>query len=328
MKKILTVVIPAYNVEKYLNKTLNSFLDDSILQDIEILIINDGSKDGTAKIALKMEEKYQGTIKLISKENGGHGSTINKGIELATGRYFKVVDGDDWVDTSEFVKLVVQLKSETADAVLTPFKKVHIDTNNEEVMSIPKLQHENPIEFNKIVGKLQNSLQIHSVMYKTEILKQIPAITENCFYVDQEFCLYPIKYVRTISFYEYNVYRYRVGTMEQSMNIKNMQKNRRMHETVIRDLLKYYYEWNEQGASKDFLKYRIAEMEDRQIQIILSMPISKAYKRELELFMEEMKKNGQDIYEQIRGKKAKIIRKIGIRSYGMMAVWQHIKRYK
>lgn len=328
MEKILTVVIPAYNVEKYLNKTINSFLEDSILQDIEILIINDGSKDGTAKIGSEMEEKYQGTIKLINKENGGHGSTINKGIELATGKFFKVVDGDDWVDTSEFVKMVVRLKSENADAVLMPFKKVHIDSNDEEIISMPASECENSIEFNKIAGKLQNSLQIHSVIYKTEILKQIPAITENCFYVDQEFCLYPIKYVRTISLYKYNVYRYRVGTMEQSMNIKNMQKNRKMHERVIRDLLEYYDEWNERGIKKEFLKYRIAEMEDRQIQIILSMPVSKVYKRELELFTEEMKENGKEIYEQIRGKKAKIIRKIGIRAYGMLAVWQHVKLYK
>ena len=106
MSKILTVVIPSYNVEQFLEKTVQSFLADEVIQDIEILIVNDGSKDRTKEIGQQFEEKYPQSIKLVDKENGGHGSTINKGLSIAAGKYFKVVDGDDWVDTQAFVNYV------------------------------------------------------------------------------------------------------------------------------------------------------------------------------------------------------------------------------
>ena len=99
MGKILSITIPSYNVEKYIDKCVQSMLVDSILDDIEILIVNDGSKDSTPEIAKGYVEKYPQTVRLIDKENGGHGSTINAGIREATGKYFKVVDGDDWLNT-------------------------------------------------------------------------------------------------------------------------------------------------------------------------------------------------------------------------------------
>ena len=95
MEKTLSIVIPAYNVEKFLNNTLDSFVEDSVLADIEVLIVDDGSKDKTAEIGNVYAQKYPNTFRVISKENGGHGSTINVGIREAVGKYFKVVDGDD-----------------------------------------------------------------------------------------------------------------------------------------------------------------------------------------------------------------------------------------
>ena len=115
----VSVIIPVYNVEKYLRQTLDSFLAEEILEEIEILIVDDGSKDKTAAIGKEYERKYPGTFRVISKENGGHGSTINRGIQEAKGRYFKVVDGDDWVNTADFVKLVKALKNCTAEYVVT-----------------------------------------------------------------------------------------------------------------------------------------------------------------------------------------------------------------
>lgn len=125
MEKILTVTIPSYNVEQYLRQTLDSFLAQEILEEIEVLIIDDGSKDHTAAIGKEYERKYPDTFRVISKKNGGHGSTINRGIQEASGRYFKVVDGDDWVNTEDFVKLVKALKSCTAEYVVTNYYEVN-----------------------------------------------------------------------------------------------------------------------------------------------------------------------------------------------------------
>ena len=118
MEKILTVTVPSYNVEKFLENTLDSFVDERVLDDIEVLIVDDGSKDKTAEIGRKYEEKYPDTFRVISKENGGHGSTINRGIGEAKGKYFKVVDGDDWVDQDGFAELIQRLKTCDADYVL------------------------------------------------------------------------------------------------------------------------------------------------------------------------------------------------------------------
>lgn len=110
MDKILTIVIPAYNVENYIEKTIESLIIPEILDDIEILIINDGSLDTTEQKALVYEEKYPDSIRIISKNNGGHGSAINCGIQNATGKYVKILDGDDWVDKIGIQKLVEKLK--------------------------------------------------------------------------------------------------------------------------------------------------------------------------------------------------------------------------
>ena len=106
MSKILSVVIPTYNMEKYLEKCLNSFIYNEGADELEVLIVNDGSKDNSVNIAKEFEKKYPNIFKVIDKENGGHGSTINAGLKVASGKYFKVVDADDWVETDELKKLI------------------------------------------------------------------------------------------------------------------------------------------------------------------------------------------------------------------------------
>lgn len=323
MEKILTIVVPAYNVEKYLYKTIRSFLSEEILNDLEIIIVNDGSSDGTARIANEFEKEHRETIRVINKKNGGHGSTINTGIKFANGNYFKVVDGDDWVETVELVKLVKKLKEEQSDIVLTPFKKVFVNSDQEQSVEILRLKDGERRQLKEVICGLKDSYQIHSITFKTDILRKIPKITEDCFYVDQEYCLYPLLYAETISFYDYNVYRYRMGSTEQSMNILNMQKRRNMHKQVILDLLNYYRKWMKTDSEKkEFLKYRIGKLEERQIQILLSLSISKVHKEELGEFLDEIRKWEPQIYKQIPGKKAWFIRTIGVKAYWFLAIWQ------
>ena len=95
MQKLLTISVAAYKVERYLPETLDSFLIPSVREQLEVLIINDGSGEAISEIAREYEKKYPQIFRLIEKENGGHGSTVNRGIEEAQGKYFKTVDGDD-----------------------------------------------------------------------------------------------------------------------------------------------------------------------------------------------------------------------------------------
>ena len=106
--KLITFAIPCYNSEEYMSKCIESLL--VCKDDIEIIIVDDGSKDKTAKIADDYQKKYPETIKAIHKENGGHGSGVNVGLENATGLYYKVVDSDDWVDKDALLKVIETIK--------------------------------------------------------------------------------------------------------------------------------------------------------------------------------------------------------------------------
>ena len=114
--KLLSVVVPSYNASKYLDFNLQSFLRPSVPEKLEVIVVDDGSTDDTARIADAYHEKYPETIKVIHKENGGHGSGINAGLRAATGKYFKVVDADDWVDHEALERLLDYIASFDAAA--------------------------------------------------------------------------------------------------------------------------------------------------------------------------------------------------------------------
>ena len=118
--KLLTFAIPCYNSEAYMEKCIESLLPGG--DDVEILIVDDGSHDRTAEIADAYEKKYPGIIRAIHQENGGHGEAVNTGIRNATGLYFKVVDSDDWVDLDAYRKILDKLREISGgDRVLDMF---------------------------------------------------------------------------------------------------------------------------------------------------------------------------------------------------------------
>ena len=130
--KALTILIPVYNTEKYIKRCLDSLIVSEIMDDIEILVVNDGGKDHSVEIIQKYVDSYPETVRLIDKENGGHGSTINAGIKEAKGKYFRVLDSDDWFNSTDFVKFVNRLKSEDADLVVCDYRKEHTYNSKSE----------------------------------------------------------------------------------------------------------------------------------------------------------------------------------------------------
>ena len=239
MEKVLTITIPSYNVEKYLNQTLDSFIQEEILADIEVLIVDDGSKDRTPLIGKAYEEKYPGTFRVISKENGGHGSTINRGIQEARGRYFKVVDGDDWVNTGDFVKLVNSLKTCEADYVVTNYYEVNDKTGEKTPKDYKELAGKEIWKFEEAAAVTQ--LSMHSLVIKTEILKKNHIrLDEHCFYVDVEYILYPVPYVKNVEFLDLYVYMYRLAVTTQSVSLQGYQRHMQNHIDVILHLTEFF----------------------------------------------------------------------------------------
>lgn len=262
--RLLSISIAAYNVEQYLEQTLKSFCIPDIMDKIEVLIIDDGSVDGTHLIAEKFQEEYPETFKYIKKDNGGHGSTVNKGIEISHGKYFKVVDGDDWVDREAFVRLVKYLETSDEDLVLTDFCRVG---NSGE-----KKKEEYFTQFEK--GRVYTtdniphfeSIAMHSICVKSEILKNNNIrLTEKCFYVDIEYVVYILSFINTIVYLPYDVYMYRYGTPNQSVNINNMCKNIWMREKISLGLAEYITEYN---GSMRFNKKRYELMKNKVVRMI------------------------------------------------------------
>ncbi len=309
MDKILTVVVPSYNVEATLSKTVDSFLDKSILDRIEIVIVNDGSEDKTAYIAENYAVTYPGIVRHAYKRNGGHGSAINRGLSIASGKYFKVVDGDDWVDTEEFVKFVHKLEDIDADVVFTPYNEVHITDNSIIRRAVSGVDFGKIYNIDEQLVAIGDCYQMHSVTFRTQLIKDKLAITEKCFYVDQEYILLPLKSARTICYLDNTIYQYRLGDTNQSVSIASKQKNRSMHKKVLDRLMSEYKDWSVcSDGLRTFLLRRFAGLAQIQVDIYLTMSDREQAKKEFMEFWKYLKKSYNVVYKSIEGRSAKVMR--------------------
>lgn len=283
MEKKLTISVAAYNVEKYLNKLLDSIIQSHRMDEIEVLVVNDGSKDATAKIAEEYHQKFPKDIILINKENGGHGSTINTGILNAKGKYFKVIDGDDWVDSEGLCQFLDRLQEENSDIIVSDYQEIYEDSGKIINKNYPMFEAYKVEDFNEVCNRV-NRLLFHAVFFKTEILQQhVIKIDENCFYVDSEYVMYPIPYVKKFVYYPINVYCYRLGDMGQSVSIQSLQKNIAMHLKVSKHLLEFYkiQEPKLESNVQIFLKSSVTMVNNKTIETLMSFPCRKIYKQEI-----------------------------------------------
>ena len=325
MDKILSITIPSYNVEKFLEDTLNSFLLPEVLEDIEVLVVDDGSKDSTPQIGRRFEAKYPNSFRVISKENGGHGSTINTGISAAKGKYFKVVDGDDWVDTDGFIGLVEFLKHTEADMAVADYYEVNEVTGEKKLVSYSFFPQNKTFDYSAVPeGKFPS---MHSLVYKTEILRNNKILLdEKRFYVDVEYILFPVPFVKDIVYFNSPVYMYRLAQLTQSVSMAGYRKNMQHHIDVIFHLSKFYEE-NKNSldkAKKDCISKRIAQMVGNQIDIFLSYePSNREIKQKFIDFENQLKAISPYIYG-ICGNESgtlRLLRKTGFRFYKLVMTW-------
>lgn len=240
MTKIITFSVAAYNVEQYLTKMCDSFLALNKNDEIEVLLIDDGSNDKTPLIAREYATKYPDTFSLITKVNGGHGSTINTGIQYASGKYFKAIDGDDWVDKS-CVNVIDKLKTIEADMIITDYYLCYPD-RSERVNYSSTLDENKIYQFEQVCNSNQ-WIRYHNVIYRTELLRSFfTPLDEHCFYVDTEFLTFYIPYIKTVSYIKSPVYCYRLGNDGQSVSIPSRKKHIQDSEKVAERLLSYYSE--------------------------------------------------------------------------------------
>lgn len=222
--KLLSFAVPCYNSAAYMEKCVDSLLKGG--EDVEIIIVNDGSTDETAEIAGRYAREYPSIIKAVHKENGGHGSAVNTGIDQAAGLYFKVVDSDDWVKEEPYMQILDTLKDlaggeQVLDMLVSNFVYEKIGEKRHKVM---RYKHALPVgemftwEDVKHFHKGQYML-MHSVIFRTKLLKECALrLPEHTFYVDNLYVFEPLIYVRNMYYLDVNFYRYYIGREDQSVN--------------------------------------------------------------------------------------------------------------
>lgn len=266
MSKLLTISIAAYNVEKTIEECLNSFLPCKHFGELEILVINDGSKDRTVEIVSEYVKEYPGIIYLINKENGGHGSTLNKSLKLATGKYYRAVDGDDWVDAAELDKLCDSLEKVDVDVIMDDYREVYPD--HDKIVSRRKnneigKQYSFDEVFNSNVTDDSLLIMANSTV-KTQRLRDVGMkIQENCFYADTEMYFYIGLAAETVMFVDACVYQYRLGNAGQSVSNEGIYRHVEDLIKIESNLIKLYHEIVSPDMSVARQKYLFSIIDSR-----------------------------------------------------------------
>lgn len=226
--KLLSVAIPSYNSENYLRNCIESLLPGG--EEVEIIVVNDGSKDGTAAIADEYAAKYPTIVKAVHQENGGHGEAVNAGLRNATGLYYKVVDSDDWVNLEAYQKILAKLSElvKSGDMVDMFISNYVYEKEGKKHKKVMQYRSAFPVDqvFTWSDVKFLHVGQyilMHSVIYRTQMLKDCGLeLPKHTFYVDNIYVYHPLPYVKKMYYMDVNFYRYYIGRNDQSVNEKVM----------------------------------------------------------------------------------------------------------
>lgn len=226
--KLLSIAIPCYNSQDYMENCINSLLPGG--EDVEILVIDDGSKDMTPEIADAYEKKYPGIVRAIHQENGGHGAAVNAGLKNAKGLYFKVVDSDDWVDADSYQVILAKLRElaggrEMLDMMISNFVYEKEGAKHKRVMRYASVLPQGRIFGWEEIRRFRKGQYIlmHSVIYRTQLLKDCGLeLPRHTFYVDNLFVYQPLPQVKYIYYLDVDFYRYFIGRDDQSVNERVM----------------------------------------------------------------------------------------------------------
>ena len=244
--KLLSIAVPCYNSAAYMRKCIDSLLPGG--EDVEIIIVNDGSSDSTPDIAEEYRERFPGIIKVVNKEKGGHGSAVNAGIEHARGLYFKVVDSDDWVSQSAYIRILDKIKEllkggKSIDMFISNYVYEKEGEKRKKVMKYTHTLPEEKIFTWKEVRhfRVGQYILMHSVIYRTNLLRDCGLkLPEHTFYVDNIFVFNPLPYVKTMYYMNVNFYRYFIGRDDQSVN-EQVMISRIDQQIKVNKLLVDYY---------------------------------------------------------------------------------------
>lgn len=229
MQKLLTIVVPVYKVEPYINKCLDSCVldDENLMAQLEVIIVNDGTPDNSAEMSREYVKRYPDTFRQIDKENGGHGSAWNVGLKEATGKYLRFLDSDDWLTNLD--KLMEKLQETDTDLVFTHMNRYYADQDLYEedriIDEYGRVKSLNSFDF--VNNGRPNIMDFWYVTYKRDILQfnVDKLFAEKTMYDDALLFVLPAIKSKTYVCFDFIVYNYFIGRAEQSATQEKLPKN-------------------------------------------------------------------------------------------------------
>lgn len=242
--KLLSFIIPAYNSENFLKKCVDSMLVPDCLDQLEIIIVNDGSTDKTRAIGQDYADRYPHVVRLICQENRGHGGALNTGCAAAQGKYLKVIDADDWVNTESLPAFLAALESCESDVVLTHYHTVDISTEKiKSWKSFPSVFGA-PCTLGQIMDSwrcFDQTLTFHGITYRSDFYREFGEdLREKCFYEDHEYATFPCCWAKSILPLDLFLYEYRIGDVHQSVAAANQLKRLSHVDAVLEQMAEKY----------------------------------------------------------------------------------------
>ena len=322
-EKILSISIAAYNVENTLREALEPFKQPGVYEYVDVMIVDDGSKDSTAAIAREYEKAYPETFRLISKENGGWGSTLTVGIQQAKGKYFKQLDGDDYYSHENLRAFIEYLQHVDADLIHSPY--VTFEDKTGAILNVLGDFHgeyrffprDRVVPMDECVNLLP---AMHSLTVRSQILKDNHVtITEHCFYTDVEFILKAFNLSKTVAFFEPPVYYYRLARNGQSMSQAGVRKHYRDHQKMLETMLAYYKESVTEPVMKKIFERRLDGVCSMQYVFYFALKCNRKQKKELREYDSFLKREYPDFYERVKGRRIHLLRKMNFNGYWLIA---------
>ncbi len=259
--KLLSIAIPSYNSADYMKNCIESLLPGG--EEVEILIIDDGSKDETPQIADAYAQKYPSIVRAVHQENGGHGEAVNAGIRHASGFFYKVVDSDDWVDSESYQKVLGFLReavkeTEPLDMLISNYVYEKQGAKRKKVIHYHSILPENRYFGWEEIGHfgVSQNILMHSVIYRTQLLKDCGfELPKHTFYVDNIFVYWPLPYVKKMYYLDVDFYRYFIGREDQSVNEKVMMSRIDQQIRVNKIMIDIYAKHENHFASVQLCEY-------------------------------------------------------------------------
>ena len=325
-EKLLTISVASYNTEKTLAETVQSlFINKEWMDKLEVIIVNDGSKDNTSSIAHELTAKSPDSIIVVDKENGGYGSTVNSSLSRASGKYFKLLDGDDWFNTEELPSYLAFLDRSDADLIVSPYVEVRADRkliDNHLEISEKTVTFENLAIENKL-------FVMHEIAIKTALLQSKGrSIAEHCFYTDAEYVFYCILSAKTVARYTSPIYLYRLGVEGQSVSYEGIRKHQKDLPIVMDRIVSCHAKEGSQalGARKEILDLCVCNIIFHTYRSYMLLDEPKKHKAELMKLDQSLKQNYRIEYMISNGSRlVKTARQTGFVPYGLLCRYANLK---